>query len=94
MDPPSLLNTTLHTYLALPGTVLGRTGVPCMPPPISATPLCLPRDTARTKDCTLWELGGMLLSGGPGNPQQVTVPGECAGASACALLHAIVPLSQ
>lgn len=35
----------------------------------------------------------MLLSGGPGSPQQVTVPGECAGASACALLHAIVPLT-
>lgn len=93
VDPPSLLNTTLHTYLALPGTVPGRTGVPCMPPHLSHPP-CPPRDTARTKDCTLWELGDMLLSGGPGSPQQVTVPGECAGASACALLHAIVPLSQ
>ena len=51
--PPIPLNTMPHTYLALPWDSAWQEWGPPHAPHLSHA-LCLPRNTARTKDCTQW----------------------------------------
>lgn len=74
---PSPLNTTPHTYLPLIWDSAWQQWGPPHHPHLSHPP-CLPEDTTRTKDCTHWQLGGVLLWGRlaalSSSPRQQRVP--------------------